>query len=170
MKKVVILLGNAGSGKSLVAGKLLNLGYRKLAIDDFYPLVSPKKFDLKLWKNQPLIKKAYRMMFRKVCQFLNKGEKIVLDSTGVSIEWRWFMKKLVAMKDLDFVRIYLKVPIKILKERVRKRNKSGKQIIDVSFVDFIAKRMKVVGLKYDYVVDGKLSSDLVFSEVLKIIK
>jgi len=169
--QIIILIGNVGSGKSEIARRLSKRGFKHIQIDDFFPKVERVNKKIPWYDDQEYIHKAYLLLFSEVKKQLKFGNSIVIDTTGVSIEWKWLNKRLNKIPKSNIIRIFLKVPIKVLKRRISQRNKKNIQIkTKINFVDYITKRRKIVKPKYDYIVDGNQSKKKVFLDTLKIIQ
>lgn len=171
-KKLIILIGNSGSGKTEIAKSLNKKGFKHIQIDDFFPKVKRIKKNVPFQKEkQKYFHRAYIMMFNEIQKQFKKRKSVVIDTTGVNIEWRWINKKLNKISKIKIYRIFLKAPIKVLKERIKKRNKKSIQIkVDMDFIDFIAKRIKKAKSKFDYIVNANQPKKIVISDILKILK
>jgi adenylate kinase family enzyme len=168
-KKFILIIGNVGSGKTTLCRGLARFGYQPLFIDDYYAKVKRRNLKVPWFEDKKYMDKTYQIFYSAILKQLRK-KHVVADSTGVNLRWGKILKKL-EKKHVHILRLYLKVPKIVAKERLRRRNRMKKQKhTKLSLVDYITKRMKQVKPKIDCTVNGNKKPSSVIKEVLKILE
>lgn len=84
MKKLIVLVGNIGAGKSTICKKYAKQGYIILSRDALRYMVGGGKY-LFCTTIEPIIKRAFLQM---LSTFMEEGVNIVVDETNVTVNTR----------------------------------------------------------------------------------
>ncbi len=119
MKKVYILIGAKGSGKSYI-GRLIekNLGIKFLLTESIFIKTQGRNL---LDKNY--FKKGYRAVEKEIDKYLKNNNKIIIESTGAFDFFKNFLRKLRSKYDVKLIFIY--TPLKLCLQRIKNRNYSN---------------------------------------------
>ncbi len=124
-RKVVVMIGLSGSGKSFVAKRLEEtLGYTVLRSDEIRkrlaglnPSDSAKSNFGQGIYNPEMTQKVYITLVEKAKELIQKGEKVVLDATFL----RKWQRELVLRNFPSAVFVWVYAPEKVVLERLRNR-------------------------------------------------
>ncbi|NPA33056.1 MAG: AAA family ATPase [Aquificae bacterium] len=129
MRKVVVLFGLSGSGKSFIGSILRELGYEHIRSDEIrkelarIPLTQSAKAPFgKGIYTQEMTKRVYEELIRRAKRALSEGKSVVLDATFLR---RW-QRKLAKEHFPDALFILVKAS----DETIRKRLSERKDISD----------------------------------------
>jgi adenylate kinase family enzyme len=165
MKKLIILMGSIGAGKTTICNELVKLGFVHLGIDHFYPKSKRDPTIKKFWEDKKYVDQAYHLLFESIQDNIKKNH-IVVETTG-GIQQAVDMSNKLNTR----YKIFIKVPIKILKERIRKRNASDYTIKSKLLnVNATIKNIKELKPQINYTLNGNQETDKILEEILKIIK
>lgn len=167
MRTILILKGNVGSGKSTLAHALR--GFTHLDIDHYYLRVGRTKKSATWHRDLAAIRKAYKLLYSDILRKV-KTQHLVLESAGVNENWRWILPKLKKMKSVQLIQVYIKTPLWLCRQRVKKRNTTNEKHTALAFVDFISRLWHKNKPEYDYVINGKLSAKKALSELYRILR
>jgi len=164
MNKLIILMGSMGAGKTTICNELVKLGFVHLGIDHFYPKSKRDPTIKEFWKDQNYVDQAYQLLFEAIQDNIKKTN-VVVETTG-GIQQAVDMSNKLNTK----YKFLIKVPIKILKERIKKRNASD-YIVKSKLLNVNATLRNIKELKpqINYTIDGNQETDKIVKEILRII-
>jgi len=122
--KVVMMCGLAGEGKTTFAKKLEDYNFIRLSIDE------------EIWKRYGVFGKDYteeeyvelqslaeKMLIAKFQRLLESKQNIVVDFSFWQKKKRYFYKQIIEKYNGKWFLIYMNTPIKVIKDRLKIRNK-----------------------------------------------
>lgn len=124
-KRLIVLIGLSGSGKSYVAKKMAeSYGYKVLRSD----AIRKELFGLKPYRSakapfgkgiytEEATKRVYKTLIERAKELINRGEKVVLDATFLK---RW-QRELVLSNFPSAVFVWVWAPEEVVIERLKKR-------------------------------------------------
>ena len=136
-KKVIFLVGGAGSGKSTITGKLA-LGYKIINPDD---IMEPILNELDVPLDQSTHTKEQASLWGKVQAMVNKeikdmiteamatGENIIIDGTGASKKKMEELHGLFTQLGWDVGGLHVDTSVEVAKERNSKRDRKLRDVI-----------------------------------------
>jgi len=169
MRKVVIILGLAGSGKSTVSHALVKYGYQYTGADILYEKVKRYNKNVDWYDDIKYVNAVYKNLLIMIKRLLKKGN-VVVEVTGAADSWKMVSRELDKIPKIKVIRFYIKVPIHIAREHVRKRNKKMSIPHPLGLVNFFSKHIRINKPKIDFIIDGKQNPKKMISQILKIME
>lgn len=124
MYDLVIIGGNPGAGKSTVAARLEARGFFRLSIDDFYQKTPRDPLIERWFEDRVFLDAAYAAFKEGVARHLVRGQRVVLETTGVGNRWKAMLAELALEFPERIVTIYLEVSRQASVERIGRRNET----------------------------------------------
>jgi cytidylate kinase len=169
MKKLIILMGNIGAGKTTISKALVKKGFVYSGIDYFY---TKAKRDLKIkewYTDEKYCNQAYSLMLDAVKNNIIK-KNVIVESTGASKHAINMFKKINQIPDIKIYRFLIKVPIRVLKERIKIRNASSWKVKNtMSQLPITAKLIKELKPEIDFTINGDQDTNKIISKIIKIV-
>lgn len=124
--RVVLMCGISGSGKTVFARALQELGFTRLSADG---LIWEKYGDgfvsLPFSERRLIFQKLDDMLADELCHLLDSGNRVVVDSTMCKRSKRDNMRRTCARYGLEPQIVYLNAPLEVLHRRLSKRTGNG---------------------------------------------
>ena len=134
-KKVVILSGLPGSGKTYHAKKLVDKGYKRINKDDIRAMVDNGKYSR---TNEKLIKALRDAMIDTA---LLNGNNVVVDDTNFEKSHVRQISLIAGMNDADVEEKFINTPIALCLIRDKDREKSvGVDVIEGMYKRYLSPR------------------------------
>lgn len=162
--RALIFMGRVGTGKSTLAGHLSD----KLSTDHFASdRIRKKMAGLNITERAPeeqreelysrsMSRKTYNALLEKMCEYIDKGESVILDATFSSSELREEFMEALEERRVDYFFIEAKASDETIAERLKQREKRNGVISDARLEDFEK-------LSSGYEVPREIGSDQLFS-------
>ena len=152
MKQVIILIGLKGSGKTHIG----TLAKEKLGIDFFR--VENVWLDLKSKRlSDEYMEEGFKLVETKIDNLLLDTNRIIIESTGTTIYFKFFLEKLKSKYEVKLVKI--NTSAEKCFQRVKSRDASVHIPVSDDLLEKVNKEAQQVKLKYDTVIDNEESSD-----------
>ena len=171
MHQLIILAGHPGSGKTSIADALASRGFVRLSIDDFYQ-TTPRDTTVGDWyRDEPFLDAAYAAFEAAITNRLERGERIVVETSGVGKRWRKLLADLVSKYADRLTMIYLKISRETSEARIRERNATDYpiKITDEAWLRDFFDRGEGLSAEYEHVIDAERPLEEVITEVEAII-
>lgn len=123
---VILMCGISGSGKTYFSKKLEKEGYKRLSLDEhIWSLYGSGFSSFPSERRKLIFMLAAKEMDQKLAESIDKGEKVVLDSTMCKKIKREKTLALCREHGVEPIFIYLETPLPLLSKRLSRRGGTG---------------------------------------------
>ncbi len=123
---VILMCGVSGSGKTYFSKKLEEKGYKRLSLDEYiWSIYGPEFPSFSPERRKQIFMETAKEMDRQLAEIIERGEKVVLDSTMCKKMKREKTLMLCREHGVEPIFIYLETPLPILRERLSTRKGTG---------------------------------------------
>lgn len=132
MKKLILLIGIPGSGKTTLAQKLIGRGFKSISAD----IIRDELYGDAAEQGDP--KKVFAIFFERLEVMLSAGDNIVVDNTNLKKKHRQEITDKAQPYGYSDIELWiLDVPLQACLERNRLRNRTvGEDIVANMFMEF----------------------------------
>lgn len=122
----IILCGISGSGKTVLSRQLEKIGFSRISVDEMiWNEYGSGFYDLPFARQQPVFRLMHERMEEEAKRLLDKGCRIVVDSTMCKREKRDSIRQICRDRGVEPVIVFLKAPFDLLEKRLEGRNGTG---------------------------------------------
>jgi predicted kinase len=169
MHRFIILAGTPGSGKTTIAKHLEQEGFVRLAIDEFYKNAQRDPHIMNWQEDREYVLSAYTEFERAIMEHLERGENVVVETSGLGERWRTLFEKLKSIYP-KLASIYLKTSRQTALGRIAERNANDPTFkMTEEDVDRFFTIEKDIPKMYQHVIDADRPSEDVIREVREFI-
>lgn len=163
MKQVIILIGLKGSGKTYIGSLMQNqLGIRFFRVEDIWLSLKSERF------SKEYISEGMNLVEHEIDTFLTKEDRIIIESTGITDNFKPFLDRLKSKYDIKLVKIRTSPETCI--KRVKSRDLSIHIPVSDDILERINKEALKAEMKYDLIIDNEKTSDTdILDSIRKII-
>lgn len=124
--KVVVMCGISGSGKTYMSRLLRKDGFHRLSPDEIvWHRYGPEISSLPFPEQREIFGEAFNSLLEEMTRLLERGEKVVVDSTMCKRSKRDAMRRFCEEKGIEPTFVFLEASFPLLKERLSHRRGTG---------------------------------------------
>ena len=164
MKKIIILIGPKGSGKSFI-GTIFerNFQIKFLRVEDWAKVVKKDR----IFNDEEYLKEVFRVIENGVRESLKQQNSIIFESTGLTIYFDTMLKNL--KKDYSVTTIKINADKDLCLKRIQTRDQSIHINISDEQVNMINEKVLEKNILTDFEIDNNTLSKKLEQQIDKII-
>jgi shikimate kinase len=157
MKRVIILVGLKGSGKSTI-GSLVQekTGTKFFRIENIWLSLKSKRFSSEYFKE------GFSTVENEIDKLLSSTDRLIIESTGTTADFFGFLENLKKKYDVKLIKIHTSP--ETCKKRIKSRDATIHIPVSDDRVEEINRKAQNVELEFDSIIDNENSSN---DEILK---
>jgi shikimate kinase len=152
MKKLIILIGLKGSGKTYI-GSLIQerLGVNFLRVEDIWLSIEQKRF------SEEYYTEGFRLVEQEIENQFKNSDIVTIESTGTSKYFKPYLRELGNKYDLKLIKINTSPDLCL--RRIKSRDSSIHIPVSDDIIDQVNREALEVDLDFDSIIDNESTSD-----------